>query len=737
MKCSTCPAALLFLALAIPDLLPAQSPVTSASSRIDGAFSAVGGRIDASEAPVVQRPSTVSTIEVRANTPDLSTGIEPGIPISGKEILSSAGTFGDVSRYLQVLPGVIGSSDLSNDVLVRGGNPEENLFVIDGVEFPSISHFSLSGSTGGFTSMIDATAVAGMDFKPGVYDASYSSRLSSLIEIHTPELENAPPQRIVSAGISGVGGLYQRKLPQRGSVLLSAHRSILNLFTNDIGIGGVPIYTNGLGRADFNPGSRDSLSFLSLTGADSIHLTPCAGDTFTTSIFQTQYAGWRTTDALTWKHTFSESMLSTLTATYSGVQQSIAQQQQVGYAVMNNASTCAPASTFRTYSENSLIHLPQLKYTVRAEMRGWLVTAGAAGGLIAPGASVAQPAGQLSPFSASSLSSDAGNFRRNFASGQESAFLEVNRALAERWGLMAGVRAEGYALDGRRAFEPRISLLYRLNHRQMLHATWNSSSQLPPTMDLISYRGNRNLPPIEVRQFSAGMRLWQAGWGTLDAEAYTKQYRNEPVSTEYPQLMLFNMVDTLGQSFAWLPLTGSGTAQSRGLEIAFRAHWRSRFNLLTSATRSQSDYRARDGMRRPENYDTPLAVNSMFNVRLPFGIALNGRESLASGRVYCPFDVTDSLVQNRGIYSLARINSVRGPLYNRLDAELERQIKLGKGVVDLNGGAENVLNRGNLLGYVWLGNCALSAHCAAPGTAPVGKLDQIGRFPILSARYQF
>jgi hypothetical protein len=54
----------------------------------------------------------------------------------------------------------------------------------------------------------------------------------------------------------------------RGSILLSAHRSILNLFTDDIGIGGAPIYTNGLARVELNPDSRDGIALLSLTGAD-------------------------------------------------------------------------------------------------------------------------------------------------------------------------------------------------------------------------------------------------------------------------------------------------------------------------------------------------------------------------------------------------------------------------------------------------------------------------------------
>jgi hypothetical protein len=128
------------------------------------------------------------------------------------------------------------------------------------------------------------------------------------------------------------------------------------------------------------------------------------------------------------------------------------------------------------------------------------------------------------------------------------------------------------------------------------------------------------------------MRLWQASWGTLDAEAYQKNYRREAVSTEYPALMLSNMVDTLGQGFVWLPLTSAGTAQSRGLELALRTHWRSRAQLLLSAARSQTTYRALDGIRRPGNFDTPMAATALGNIRLWKGIQLDLRDSASSGR---------------------------------------------------------------------------------------------------------
>jgi hypothetical protein len=330
--------------------------------------------VDAGESPavpvhsaLVAVPATTTTLEVNATLQDVHTALAPVPQIEGEEIRSAAGSYGDVSRYMQSLPGVAWSSDLSNDVLVRNGHPEENLFVIDGVEFPGISHLALPGTTGGFTSMIDSTAVGSMEMRPGVVDASYSSRLSSLIELRTRQLGEAPEERSVSLGISGIGGLYQRTLPKSGMLLVSAHRSILNLVTNDIGINGAPIYSNLLTRLELAPDTRDSLTILSLGGIDSIKLTPCAGDWEVTSSYRTQYRGWRDTGALTWKHAFEPQVASEFTAEYSIAQQDIGQQQQIGYVSSGDIKTCTPLTATPTYMENSRSGLPRINFTVRMD----------------------------------------------------------------------------------------------------------------------------------------------------------------------------------------------------------------------------------------------------------------------------------------------------------------------------------------------------------------------------------
>jgi hypothetical protein len=509
----------------------------------------------------------------------------------------------------------------------------------------------------------------------------------------------------------------------------------MNLVTNDIGINGVPTYTNGMARLELNPSDRDTVSLFSLTGADSINMTPCQSPD-ATSIYQTQYSGWRTTEALSWRHNYSPQVTTNLIASTSLTSQQIGQQQQIGI-VIDSSGKCHPATLLPTYNENSRNGLSALNYELRVGLHGWLLSAGLSGKLTTPDDSVSQPAGQLSPFSADNSRSDAVTFHRNFSTGQSAGFVAAEGSLGARWKLLTGLRAESFALTGGYALDPRLSLAYKLNSRQNLHGSVNISSQLPPIMDMISYSGNRKLQPTQVRQEAVGMRVMQANWGTLDIEAYQKNYRREAVSTEYPALMLSNMVDTLGQGFVWLPLISSGTAQARGIELALRAHWRNRAELLLSAARSQATYRALDGIRRADSYDTPITANAMCNLRLPLGIQLDLRESIASGRPYTPFDLIDSTAQSRGIYDLTRINAQRGPLYNRLDIELERRFRLPKGVFVVHGGAENIFNRGNLLGYVWLDDCNVSWNCVNSSGLPIAKVDQMGRYPVASLRFEF
>ena len=102
-----------------------------------------------------------------------------------------------------------------------------------------------------------------------------------------------------------------------------------------------------------------------------------------------------------------------------------------------------------------------------------------------------------------------------------------------------------------------------------------------------------------------------------------------------------------------------------------------------------------------------------------------------------PVRLPDSLAQSRGIYDLSRINAVRGPVYNRLDVELERQFKLANGELVI----QAVQRTYSIVAICWATFGCRIAHqtnpCRNAQGLPIEKVDQMGRFPIFSARYQF
>jgi hypothetical protein len=257
-------------------------------------------------------------------------------------------------------------------------------------------------------------------------------------------------------------------------------------------------------------------------------------------------------------------------------------------------------------------------------------------------------------------------------------------------------------------------------------------------MDLLSYSSNRNLPPIQVQQFSVGMDLWRMSMGSVSVEAYRKLYSNEPVSAEYPSMMLANMIDTLGQEFVWLPLKSGGRGDVSGIELLLRGRITDRVHLLASTTYSHTEYAAADGVMRNGNADVPLSGNGMATFRLPWSFESSVRDSYASGHPYTPYNVPLSLAEQRGIYDLNRINALRGPAYNRLDFSIDRNFHIKPGVMNVYGGVQNVFNRKNFLGYVWLDRCSTVPICVQYfDGVPLTEVFQMPVFPSAGVRYNF
>lgn len=99
------------------------------------------------------------------------------IPIKDLRLLPSTIGEPDVLRAYQLIPGIQGGQEGTNGLYVRGGTPDQNLFLLDDVPLYNVSHL------GGFVSVFDVSMLKSIDLYKGGFPARYNGRLSSIVDI--------------------------------------------------------------------------------------------------------------------------------------------------------------------------------------------------------------------------------------------------------------------------------------------------------------------------------------------------------------------------------------------------------------------------------------------------------------------------------------------------------------------------------------------------------------------------
>jgi len=677
----------------------------------------------------------ITTVEVQAVERELE--ISEPARAGGQEILSSAGAFGDVSRFLQVLPGVVAKSDLSNDVLVRGGHPMENLFVVDGIEIPNINHLAMSGSTGGFGPMIDSAVIQGITFYSGGYDARYPERLSSVIEIQTLNPKDLSTHAEGDFGIEGVGGIFEKQF-HGSDVLASAHYGLLYLMDN-AGITGLPAYANELIRWRRTAASGNRLTLLHVGGRDSVEFTPCPHDRFSFSTIDSQYSGWRETTGLEWQQIYSTRSFGVASVSDSEAIENIHQQEQLlDPAHPPHYEGDCPAPTpdippVPVYLQDSNEAFSNAGYRYEWSDSRFAVTAGSEFWLQRPHYRIEQPIGFLSPYSAAPVRTDSTSLVSNFSTGESGTFAQITAHPLSKFVVSAGGRFQTFALGDHTTLTPRLSLRFNPSEHAGIHLAFASYAQMPPYVYLLSYAQNRSMLPMIATHEIVGLDLSPGLGSQIHVEAYNKIYRHIPASTEYPAINIHNEVETLGQQFVWLPMNSGGRGESSGIEVSDLTRIGSRTVMRGSVAYSRAMFTGLDGVRRPSNYDLPWIVNFAILQRLGRGYEISSRYGYATGRPYTPFDLADSSVQNRPIYDVSQMNAGRVPYFSRLDAQLNKDFSVHDLHLVLYLGVNNILNRANFLSYVWLPDREIAGY----DINPVYELHQMPIFPNFGLRFVF
>ncbi len=674
--------------------------------------------IDAAVELLVPALGTVSqSVEVRASASAAPEEVKTSSHLlSAREVQQDASSTKDVARYVQVLPGVVfGGDDFRNDIVVRGGSPLENLYIVDNVEVPNISHFGSVGSAGGAVGMLNSELLSDVTFLTGGYPAPYSNRLSSVLQITQREGSRERIHTHATVGFSGGGGMAEGPLTPRGSWIVSARRSFLDLLGVEAEGGGAPVYTNVQGKAVYDVNGANRLWLLSIGGWDTIRERPDpAKQDQEDEITNVDYRGFRNASGFNWQKLFGARGVGLLGATFSrGHIENLDRDLRLNNVVVARQNLIEDEYTLKY---DVTLNLPWLEKLQAGANARWLHT----------NFDYAQPIGVENPFSPLPGRVDRMSLSDRSWTGQPSGYLQITRSLGGRASLTAGGRMDRYGYARATRFSPRAGLNLDLAPRLALHLSYGVYYQQPFLLYLKADPVNRGLSPMRSDHYVAGLTYAAGANLLLSVEAYEKRYRDYPVSLEYPQVTLASAGDNYDPSFYLLPMTSAGRGRARGIEFYARRRMTDRLYGQVNFSIAGSRRTALDGICRPGGFDARYVFNLTGGYRIGAHWEVAGRFVIYSGRPYTPFDETLSRAQNRPIYDLAQVNALRAPSYQRLDFRVDRTFRVWRGHMNVYGGLTNAFNRENYFGHSW----SYSRHQPK-------RLTQLGILPLCGLEWRF
>lgn len=152
---------------------------------------------------------TLQSVDVSASRIERKTNFNT-LTLNAKSIdqLPTLGSRPDIIKAAQQLPGIEAATEASSLMIVRGGNPGENLYLLDNVPLIYVNHL------GGFMSVFNSEMINTMDIYKGGFPARFGGKLSSIVDLTTKKGDPSRLKGSLSAGLTdlafaveGPGGL--------------------------------------------------------------------------------------------------------------------------------------------------------------------------------------------------------------------------------------------------------------------------------------------------------------------------------------------------------------------------------------------------------------------------------------------------------------------------------------------------------------------------------------------------
>jgi hypothetical protein len=669
------------------------------------------------EVTIALQPVDVQLEAVTVRPEAFPAQMAPSTPVStqrydAEEVRRQPGAQEDVLRAISIAPGVGVTSAARNDLVIRGGAPFENLFVVDNIEVPNINHFGSQGSTGGPISLINIRFVENATLSAGGFGARFGDRTSSATAITLREGNRERIAGELNVAATQVGAVLEGPIGRNASFFANVRQSYLDLLFKAIGLSFIPQYTDATAKMVWRPTPRDAVSVLTIgaRGTISFDNTEDSSRVSNSQVLaptQTQYFS-----GITWKRLVSRGVVtSTLGRTYTRYES--AQRDSLLVPVFESRSR-EGENTLRSDLTMQLRRGLELEtgtiFKYASDLRYDATLAGFAR---------RDAAGAPRPLRVDT----------SFTALRNGSYAQATWQAAPRLRLSGGLRGDWYGfLNNATRFSPRASASLQLDAATTATLAGGRYWQAPSYIWLVGDAGNaQRLRPFRADQLVAGLTRLVGSDLKVQLEVYGKRYGDYPVRLYRPQSVLspngFDDVTT-DIPFGLEPLASTGTGDAYGAELFLQKKLGARpyFGQL-SASWNRTRFTAVNGVATRGAFDTPVIANGVLGWRPNARWEVATRIRAGSGLPLTPYVTSGSLA---GTLDFARYNTQRLGTFFAADVRVDRRFVFGRrqliAFIDL----QNVTNRENDAPPSW-----------NPRLRVVERQTSIGLLPSIGLNFEY
>lgn len=593
--------------------------------------------------------------------------------IGVSEIKRNPGGNRDISRVIQSLPGVTTTASFRNDLIIRGGAPNENRFFIDDVEVPVINHFATQGSSGGPAGILNVDFIREVDFFSGAFPVSRGNSLSSVFNFKYKDGRDDRLGLTATVGATDIGFTVDGPIGDKSTFLFSARRSYLQFLFKAIGLPFLPTYNDFNLKYKYKIDNKNEITFIGLGAIDDFTLNLEANDTEEKQYLLDRLpvnTQWNYTNGIVYKR-YGTNGFTTFV-----VSRNMLNNEAVKYAKNDDSN---PNNLILRYKSQEIEN--KIRVETSQKWGDWSYMLGAGYEFV-----------KYNNNTNNKIFTAAGPqeilFNSNISLQKYSVFSSISRKwLQDKLTVSFGLRLDGNSYSPEMSnpldqFSPRFSAAYQFTDKISFNFNVGRYYQLPPYTVLgyveneVLVNKNNKVTYIQADHLVAGLEFNLTSTSRITLESYYKTYGNYPLLVR-EQISLAN----LGGDFGVIgnePVTSVSQGRAYGVELLMQQRlWKGFYGIL-AFTLGKSEFTNGDGRYAPSSWDSRRIISLTMGKRLGRNWEVGVKLRTQSALPFSPFSQESNLAVNwdrnaGGIPDYTRINTLRRDDFLGLDLRIDKK----------------------------------------------------------------